>query len=130
MTLRLLDADVATIAAQHVAESNDQKLAKRFARLRVGLHSSGLAATYLYCIAHKESPHDAFETAGLVIQQHLNLRQNCVDAEHVHDTLAKTSSAEVLRVTRRVAMVFQWIARLAAASAAKQPMTDDESDTE
>ncbi len=112
MTLRLLDDGIAAKAAGHVAECKDSRLAKRFARLQVMLHSSGLAATYLYCIAHKEKgSSDAYAAAANVICEELGIPGTGAPGE-VYMQLKKTPSLDVLRITSKVSMVFRWIARL------------------
>ncbi len=113
MTLRLLDDGIAATAATHVATCNDPRLAKRFARLQVMLHSSGLAATYMHCIAHKEGQSDAYATAAKVIEKELGVSSQ--PPSKVYDRLVITSSPDVLRITGQVLRVFRWVARLAVA---------------
>jgi CRISPR/Cas system CMR-associated protein Cmr5 small subunit len=122
MTARRVDQGMAVAASRALPSTVTDELRTRYRRLRVMLHTAGLAATYAY-IAAKAGEQDQLAGAyrearnGIVTRLRAAglLADDAVSARAVLDRLGTMKPAEYARASAEVAAFVSWLSRLADA---------------
>lgn len=129
--MRLKEQDLASVALRALPATVTRALRTRYRTLRIMCHTSGLAATYAFAASKAANTGSAEASAYRQVHEQISARlrdtrainQASTDIEAVLEELTSMDAPAYLRATEDIALLLEWLARLADATVVKEPTT-------